>query len=38
MDGWTDGHIILPPGGVDPVACGRMRFAQLRAAKMIAKN
>ena len=27
---WTDGHIILPLRGFDPVAYGRMRCAQLQ--------
>ena len=30
-DGWTDGHIILPLRGFEPVARGRMRCMQCRA-------
>ena len=28
-----DGHIILPLRVFEPVACGRMRYAQLRVAR-----
>ena len=33
----TDGYIILPLTGFDPVACGRMRCTQLRTTQTIAK-
>ena len=36
--GQIDRHIILPLRGFDPVACGRMCYAQLRVAWMISKN
>ena len=38
VTGHTDGNIILPLGGFLPVACGRMRCAQLRAAQIIAQK
>ena len=34
LDRWTDRHIILSLRGSKPVPCGRMRYAQLRAAQM----
>ena len=34
----TDGHIILPLRGFDPMACGRTGCAQLQAVQMIAKK
>ena len=37
-DGRTDGHIILPLRGIDFVACGLRRCAQLQATRMIAKK
>ena len=37
-DGRMDRNIILTLRGFDPVAFGRMRYTQLRATKMIAKN
>ena len=33
MDGRTDGNIILPLRELEPVAYGRMRWAQLRATR-----
>ena len=36
--GHTNGYIIVPLRGFDPVAYGRMRWSQLQAAKMITKN
>ena len=36
--GQTDGYIILPLRGFDPVAYGRMSWLQLQAAKMITKT
>ena len=38
MYGQKDSYIILPLRGFDPVTCGRMRCAQLRAARMIANK
>ena len=38
MIGQTDGYIILPLRGFDPVAYGRMRWSQSQATKMIPKN
>ena len=37
-EGWIDRHIILPLRGFEPMACGRMRYAQLRAAQIIIKK
>ena len=34
--GRTEGHIILPLRGFNPVACGHMRCEQLQAAQIIA--
>ena len=36
--GHTDERIILPLKGFEPVVCGSMRRAQLRAVRMIAKK
>ena len=38
MIGQTDGYIILPLRGFDPVDYGRRRWSQLQAARMIDKN
>ena len=38
MDRQTDEHIVLLHRLFEPVACGRMRCAQLQAGQIIAKN
>ena len=34
IDGWTDGRIILILRGFKPMACGRVRSAQLWASRI----